>query len=195
MTRKRLRAALLTVVAAALAGIGYLVSRNVSDRRIDPLREVARELLPEVTQRIQDFRRVKMEKGRAVWEITAEEAQYLDDTRQVVVREPRVTFWLEDGERRVQVRGAEGRLVLDGQEVQSLTLRGKVAVRLDDLELETEEATYVRARDVIISPVPVVLRGPTLEVSGQGMEMEVGPQQVRLLGTVHTTLRADAARS
>jgi len=195
MRRTRLRTALLLVVAAALGGIGHLVSRSVSARRVDPLREFGRDFLPQVAQHIQDFRRVKVDKGRTVWEITAKDAQYSVDTHQVVIREPRMTFFLEEGRRAAHVQGAEGRLVVDGQEVQSLTLRGAVAVTLDGLELETEEATYVRARDLITSPAPVTLRGPTLEVHGRGMEVEVGPQHVRLLEDVHTTLRSNADRS
>jgi LPS export ABC transporter protein LptC len=195
MRRRRLRTALLMLVAAALGGVGYLVSRSVSARRVDPLRALGRDFLPQVAQHIQNFRRVKVEKGRTVWEITATDARYFDDTHEVVVREPRMTFYLDEGKRTARVEGAEGRLVVDGQEVESLTLQGNVAVMLDDLQLETEEATYVRARDLITSPAPVKLHGPTLEVHGRGMEVEVGPQLVRLLEDVHTTLRSDASRS
>lgn len=195
MRRTRLRTALLLVVAAALGGIGYLVSHSVSARRADPLRALGRDFLPQVAQHIQDFRRVKVEKGRTVWEITAQDAQYFEQTRQVVVRAPRMTFFLDEGRRTAHVEGDEGRLVLDGQEVQSLTLRGSVAVTLDDMHFETEEATYVRARDVITSPAPVTMRAPTLEVHGRGMEIEVGPQHVRLLEDVQTTLHGDDTRS
>ncbi len=195
MRRTRLRTALLLVVAAALGGIGYLVSRSVSARRVDPLREVGRDLRSQVAQRIKNFRRVKIERGHTVWEITAKDAQYYDETHQVVVQEPRMTFFLDDGARTTRVEGAEGHLVLDGQEVQSLTLRGGVRVDFDDLRVDTDEATYVRTRDVITSPSPVTVRGPTLEVTGRGMEIDVGPQQVRLFGDVRTTLRHEGTRS
>ena len=195
MQRTRLRTALLFVVAAALGGIGYLVSLNVWARRVDPQWELGRDFLPQVAQRIQDFRRVKVEKGRTVWEITAKDAQYFDQTSQVVVHAPRMTFFLDDGKRTAHVEGDEGRLALDGQEVQSLTLRGNVAVTLDDMHFETDEATYVRARDVITTSASVTMRSPTLEVRGRGMEIEVGPQHVRLLEDVQTTLQGDGARS
>jgi LPS export ABC transporter protein LptC len=195
MRRRRLRAALLVVVAAALGGIGYLVSRNVIARRADPLRALALDMLPEVAQRIQNFRRVKVEKGRTVWEITAKDAQYFAQTDEIVVHEPRVRLYLEDGGRECQIVGAEGRLALDGRELRGVTLRGGVEVTLDDLRLETEEATYDRERDLITSPANVVIRGRALEVRGRGMEISVGPQQVRLLDDVHTTVRSDAAKS
>ena len=195
MQRKWLRTALLLVVGAALGGIGYLVSRNVSARRVDARYELGLDFLPEVAQHIQNFHRVKVENGRTVWEINALDAQYFEETHQVVVHAPRMTFYLDQGKRAAHVAGDQGRLVLDGQEVESLTLEGSVVVTLDDLHLETDEATYVRARDLIVSPAPVFMRGPTLEVHGRGMEVEVGPQLVRLLSDVHTTVRNDGTKS
>jgi LPS export ABC transporter protein LptC len=194
MRRTRLRAALLLLVTVAAVGLGYLVSRNVAARRIDPLRALGEDFLPQVAQRIQNFRRVKVENGRTVWQITARDAQYFEQTGEIVVREPEMTFYLDEN-RQAHVAGAEGRLMLSGRELQTLTLSGSVAVRLDDLELNTEEATYDRGRDLITSPTTVTLRGRTLEVRGRGMEVEVGPQHVRLLEDVHTVVRTDAANS
>jgi len=195
MRRTRLRAGLLVVVAAALGGIGYEVSRTVGAHRARTLADLGSDFLPTVAQHIRSFRRIKVEKGRTLWEITARDAQYFDKQDEIVVREPQITFYLADGVRRAHVSGAEGRLVLAGRELKTFTLRGGVTVRLDDLEVETGEATYDRARDLITSPGPVRMRGRTLDVSGRGMEVQVTPQHVRLLEDVHTTVRSDAAPS
>jgi LPS export ABC transporter protein LptC len=192
MHRTRLRTALLVVVAAAVGGIGVLVARSVRHRRPPTLAE---DFLPQVAQRIQNFRRVKVKDGRPVWEITARDAQYFESDNALVVREPRLTFYLDQGARQAHVAGAEGHLVLDGRELRTVTLRGGVSVRLDDMELETEEATYDRARDLITSSALVTVHGRLLDVRGKGMEVEVGPQLVRLLDEVHTTVRFDGARS
>ena len=151
MPRTRLRAALLVVVAAALAGIGWEVSRTVGSRHARTLADLGSDFLPTVAQHIRSFRRVKVEKGRTLWEITARDAQYFDKQDEIVVREPQMTFYLADGQRRAHVSGSEGRLVLAGRELRSLTLRGDVTVKLDDLEVQTGEATYDRARDLITS--------------------------------------------
>jgi len=195
MRRTRLRAALLIVVAAALTGIGALVTRSVTARRAHTLRALGSDFLPQVAQRIQNFHRVKVQHGRTVWELTAKDAQYFEKRSEIVVREPQMTFFLDGGARRAHVTGAEGHVVLDGRELRSLTLRGSVSVRLDDLELETEEATYDHARDLITAPATVTVHGRTLDVRGRGMEVEVGPQHIRLLDDVHTTVRSNAAPS
>lgn len=195
MRRTRLRAALLLVVGAALAGIAYLVTRDVSARKAHTLQELGADFLPQVAQRIQNFRRVKMENGRMVWEITAKDAQYFEQDDQIVVIQPEMTFFMKQDGRAAYLVGAEGRITLDGREVKALTIRGSVAVRLDDLRVETEEATYDRERDLITAPGVVTLHGRTLDVRGRRMELDVGPQHVRLFEDVHTTVHSDAAPS
>jgi len=192
MRKRGLRRVLLAGVLTALGGIAYLVSSTMS-ARLDPVR-LGAELLPQVAQRIQNFRRVKVKDGRTVWEITADDAQYFEDENQIIVHEPRLTFFLKD-DRPCRVTGSEGKLSLDGRDIDSVTLGGRVSVELDDLVLETDEATYDRERDLITSPGAVTVRSRSLEVRGKGMEISVGPQQLRLLGEVHTTVRSDAATS
>src|SRR5438552_4304606 len=80
-------------------------------------------------------------------------------------------------------------------EMKAFTLRGGVAVELDDMELETAEATYDRAKDLITSPGDVTIHGRTLDVRGRGMEIQVGPQHVRLLKNVHTTVHRNVQPS
>jgi LPS export ABC transporter protein LptC len=195
MRRTRLRAALLLVVAAALVGLGVLVSRSVTARKARTLDDLGRDFLPEVAQRIQNFRRVKVKDGRTVWEITADDAQYYAEQDEIVVREPKLTLFFEDGRRQAQVTGAEGRLTLDGRELRAVTLRGGVDVKLDELALRTEEATYDRDRDLITSSSEVTIRGRTLDVQARGMEVAVGPQQVRLMQDVRTVVHPDASTS
>jgi LPS export ABC transporter protein LptC len=195
MRRTRLRAALLLVVAAALGGIGFLVSRNVTARRARTLGDLGRDFLPEVAQRIQNFRRVKVKDGRTVWEITAADAQYYAERDEIVVREPRLTLFFEDGRRQAHVTGAEGRLTLTGRELRLVTLRGGVDVTLEDLALRTDEATYDRETDLITSSAVVTIHGKTLDVRARGMEVAVGPQRVRLMDEVHTVVHPDASTS
>jgi LPS export ABC transporter protein LptC len=194
MRRTRLRAAMLAIVAAALAGIGYQVARSMQGRRPATLRDLGADFLPEAAQRIRNFHRVKTEHGRTVWEITAEDARLFEQSGEVVVREPRMTFHLQDGERQARIAGAEGRLLLDGgRELRRITLRGKVVLQIDDIEVTTEEATYDRAHDRITAPGDVTVHGAAIAVRGRGMEVDVAPQLVRLLEDVETVLRSHAA--
>jgi LPS export ABC transporter protein LptC len=195
MRRSRLRAALLTVVAAALAGIAVATWQNVTARRPRTIADLGADFVPEVAQHIQSFRRVKMKSGKLVWEVQAEDAQYFESDGQVVVRKPVVTFFLDDGTRRAQLVGNEGQLTLDGKELASVTLRGDVVLVIDDLELRTAEAFYDHAKDRISAPGAVTIHGKTLDVQGLGLEVEVTPRTMRLLSQVHTVVRSNAASS
>jgi LPS export ABC transporter protein LptC len=188
MRRTRLRAALLIVVAAAIAGIGWQVSRGVYSQKVRTVKDLGRDFLPKVAQHIRNFRRVKVEHGRAVWEITAQDAQYYEKHDQVVVHEPLVTFYMKDG-RRATVAGTEGRLTLKEHELSAFTLSGAVKVDLNGLELTTDQAVYDREHDLITAPGPIVLRGDTLDVYGTGLEIRVTPQQFHVLSNVRTVLK------
>src|SRR2546430_10175628 len=167
MRRTRLRTALLIVVSAALGGIGYLVSRNVVAHRAHPLEELGRDFLPQVAQRIQNFRRIKVEHGRMMWEITARDAQFFEQENQIVVLEPRVTFFMKEEGRKAHLKGAEGRITLDGHEMKAVTLRGGVAVEPDDREPQTAGATYDRAKGLISSPGHGANPGRTARLPGR----------------------------
>lgn len=194
MSRSRLRTGLLLVVALALVGLGVQVWRSVGKAE-KTIAELGVGLLPEVAQRMQFFKRVKVKDGRTVWEITADDAQYFDKENAVVVRAPKVTFSIDDGARKGELTGTEGRLVLVDRELESMVLRGQVVLKLDDMTLEADEATYDRTRDLITVPGDVTIRGTEIDLAARGMEVDVTPQLVRFQGDVRTVLKDDAERS
>src|SRR5213080_4574053 len=123
MRRKGVRATLLIVVGAALGVVGYLVSRNVVAHRVNPLEELGRDFLPQVAQRIQNFRRVKVEHGRMMWEITARDAQFFEQENQIVVLEPRVTFCMKEEGREAHLKGFFFFKQKTAYEMRAVTLR------------------------------------------------------------------------
>ena len=197
MQRSRLRVALLAVVVAALAGIGFATWQNVRARQPRTVADLGADFVPDVAQHIQNFRRVKVKNGKAVWEVKADDAQYYEGDKQIVVTNPQVTFFLEEKDRHAQLNGTEGRLTLDdsGRELAQVTLEGDVVLILDDLEVRTQTAHYDHAADRIAAPGVVTIHGKTLDVQGKGLEVDVTPRRVRLLKDVHTVLRNDAAGS
>src|SRR5438093_7370033 len=117
MRRTRLRTTLLLVVLAAVGGIGILVSRSIKARRTNPHSELGQDFLPQVAQRIQNFRRIKLKKGKAVWQMTAKDAQFYEKRNEIIVREPEMTFFLEGGNRKTFISGREGHLTVEGRDL------------------------------------------------------------------------------
>jgi LPS export ABC transporter protein LptC len=195
MGRRGVRALLLVVVSAAFVGIGWQTWRSMQRSRLRDVAGLVKDLVPNVTQHIRDFRRVKVKNGRVVWEVEAREAQYYEKEERVVVTAPRVVVYFDDGERRAELSGEQGHLDLADRELDAVRLEGSVRLLLDDLELTTDQATYERSREIIVAPGPVVVRGRSLDVEAVGMEVELQPQHLRFLADVHTELKLDDAAS
>jgi LPS export ABC transporter protein LptC len=195
MRRKQLRALLLVVVVGAIGLVGYQTVRTVALRKLKQgASALGEKLKTEVAQQMKHFKRIKLENGRTVWVIEAEEAEYRQAANEVVVRHPKVTVHLQDGAHTAIIAGTEGTITLDGQEVKHVELHGTVTITYDDLELRTEVATYDQVNDIVRAPGAVSLKGPDVEMRATGMEVDVQPQRVRLLADVHTVLRSrDAA--
>src|SRR3990172_1935015 len=112
--RKRLHLIVMASVTLLLASVALLVGRSLWQQRKRDLMQHAVELLPGVSQHIQDFGRVKVQDGRKVWEVAATDAQYFDEDKTVVVRGAVLQWFLKDG-RKVGLKGDEGRIILDGR--------------------------------------------------------------------------------
>jgi len=186
--RTRARRLVVALVVLLLATGGGLLARHLWNQKRADLARRAFDLLPNVAQRIRDFHRVKVDNGRKVWEVSAKEAQYHEDEGMVVVTEPVVSFFLEDG-RVVALRGNEGKVYLGGRDLQLVELVGGIEVELGDYAVRAEYASYDRRTDVVIAPGKVEISGDTFDMRGQQMEVTVGSQRLILSGGVETTLR------
>lgn len=189
--RKRLRLALVLTVALLFAGVAALVGRSLWQQYQFELARKGLELLPGVSQHIKDFRRVRVDEGRKVWEVAADDAQYFEGERAVVVRGAMVQWYLKDG-RVVGLKGAEGRIILDGRDVSRVELSGGIQVNVTDYVVRAEHATYERSSERISAPGMVEIAGKGLHLTGDGLEVDVEAQRLVLLRDV--AMRLEPAR-
>jgi len=190
LRRTRAKGALIAAVTLALVALGFVLGRTMLQRR-----EVARgssyNLPANVSQRIRDFRRVKVDDGRTVWELNAREAEYFEDQGKVLVSRPQVSFFGADGQS-VEVKGRQGRVYLEGSGLSKIELDGGIEVRVGGYVLHTEQAVWVQAQDVILSPGHVEVKGSEIAIEGNGMLVDLGRQRLELHHGVRTTLRGKA---
>jgi LPS export ABC transporter protein LptC len=177
--RKYLRMTLVLAFLIGLSSVGTLVARSMWRQHQKELLLRGLEILPGVSQHIQDFRRVKMKDGRKVWEVAAADARYFDATNTVVVRGPVLSWYLEDG-RRIGLEGDEGRIVLEDGDVARVELTGGIEVFLADYRVHAETAIYDRAADLITAPGAVEIDGDVLALRGRGMRVHVKNQTLSL---------------
>lgn len=194
----RSRARRLIVASLVLLALGFgaaLVATQLLRQRVeDELRRQALDLLPHVAQRIKDFHRVKVEQGRKVWEVSAREAQYHEEEQLVLVSEPAVAFYSPEG-RTVAVRSREGKVFLDGQELNAVELVGDLRMQFGDYALQTEVARYERSRQEIVAPGAIEITGKRVDLRGDRLDLDLAAERLHLRGNVRMVLRPQTERA
>lgn len=190
--RRRVRAVLAVLMIAAVGAVVVQLVRSQWAQHLRSLRTRELDFLPQVSQRIQNFRRVKMEGERKVWEVAAREAQYFEEDKLIVVDDPEVSFFVKDDQGVVSVKGKQGKILLDDREMDRVDLEGGIELRFRDYLVRTDRASYQRSDDAVVSPGTVLVTGDGLSLSGEHMTLEMGSQRVRFGGNVRTVLQRTA---
>jgi len=189
--RKHVRRLVLSLVILSLGGVAYLIGRNAWRQQQRAIVPKELQVLPGVSQHIQDFYRVKEQGGRKVWEVRAADAQYREEDSTVVVRDAAMHLYLKDG-RILGLKGDEGALHLSGREVRTVDLQGGIEVTFADYVLRTDQASYDDATDKISTRGPVEVKSPSFQVRGDRMEFDVQEQRIRLTKNVSTRIEPAA---
>jgi len=187
MNQRQFRFAVVSCAVLLLIGVGYRVVQSVQEQRAQASQHIGLNLVSEADQRIQNFRRVSIRGGKKLWEVAAREARYFAAESTVVVYGPEVAFYFGEGEV-VSVRGEEGRLRIQGQEVEQMVLKGKLEVRFADFLIVTEEAVYSQQQNRIFSPGVVEITGRGLTINGEVCEVAVANKKLTLAHDVQTMM-------
>jgi len=197
MRRKHARWAVLAVILAAFSGVGYLVHSSLQAQKSTQVDRTSLEgMLPDAVQWIQNFHRIEIREGRKAWELEAEEAQYLEDSQEVLVRKPRTSLYMKDGER-VTVSGGQGKIEFAGKELQKATLHDNVEIHVRGFVVRAEEAVYDRDADKVFAKGPVTIEGDQVHVAGTNMIVFMKESRFELDKPVRVTLQPkpeDASR-
>jgi LPS export ABC transporter protein LptC len=186
--RKHVRLSIIGLVAVLLGGVGFLVGHSLWQQHQRELTQKGLEFLPGVSQHIRDFHRVKVQDGRKVWEVSAQDAQYFQDDNLVVVRDALMELYLRDG-RKIGLKGDEARIVLDRRDVRRVELNGSIEVTASDYVVHTDRATYDHSRNLIFTPGAVEISGRALQLRGDRMEVQVDTERVTLFQHVSMHLQ------
>jgi LPS export ABC transporter protein LptC len=146
------------------------------------------EMLPDVSQRITEFRRVKVKDGRKVWELTAKEAQYFEDRGEVMVERPEAAFYAGDGQQ-IRITGKQGRIATKGNDLEQIHLDGGIEVSVGPYRLETDNALYLQDTDSVYAPGRVKLSSDAISLEGDVMVLDLNTQRVKVMKGVTTTFR------
>ena len=195
MSRHQIRFMLGITVLGLILALGYLSSQVGKDpataRLIDELStpDVTEEAM---VQRMTEFRRVKMQDGKKVWEIVARQARYFADTNAVVIDTPEVSLYFSDGEA-VALRCQEGTVHLNGEsDLLHIDLRGNLEIQMGAISLKTDQATYDRQKNTISSDGVIYVVGQGFTLEGKGYTVAVDAKQLTLKAEVYTTVTRES---
>jgi LPS export ABC transporter protein LptC len=186
--KRRIRLSIIALIVVLLGGVGFLVGRSLWQQHQRDLTQKGLEFLPGVSQHIRDFHRVKVQDGRKVWEISAQDARYFEEENLVVVRAAVMGWYSRDGQT-IGLKGDEARVVLDGRDVKRVELNGSIELTASDYLVRTDRATYDHARHLIFTPGAVEISGQALELRGDRMEVQIDSERVTLFHNVSMHLQ------
>ena len=191
MGRNQIRFVLGISVLVVIVVLGYLGARlrqDVETRQM--LDEIAASTEDgAVSQRMSEFRRIKMKDGRKVWEIAARQARYLADTNTVVIDSPEISFYFQDGET-VELNCQEGTIHLheETQDLVRIDLNGGLTMQVGDVSFTTDRAVYDHQDNTIVSDGVLNVAGEGYTATGRGYSVTVDTKRLVLDADVRTTV-------
>ena len=192
MRRSSIRSVVGAFIVVGVVGVGYGLYSTLQSQKSKRMDRTSLEgMLPDAVQWIQNFHRIEIRDGKKAWELVAEEAQYLQDQNQVVVRKPHTTFYMADGEK-VSVTGSEGSVEFVGQDLQKAVLHGNVEIHVRGFVVRADDAVYDRNSEQIVAEGPVTIDGEQVQVAGNDMTVYVKESRFQLENTVRVTLSPKA---
>ena len=188
MSRGQLRFLIALMVTTVLLVVGYqLVSTLHMQRQQEKdLAHLVKDIAPETTQRMQNFRRAKIRDNKKVWEIAAQQARYVQDSNEIIVEGPEVSLFVKDGD--VIAVDTVAALEAAGQPVIRMELSGGLEMRVNDLVITTPDAVYESDRGIIFSDGPIHIVGQGVEVEGKGYTVDILEKRLTLNADVRTTI-------
>lgn len=192
MERTQIRRVLIVGVMLALVGLGFTLGRSIVGQRQTEAPPPT-DLEPDVTQRIKEFRRVKVKDGRKEWELTAQQAEFFTEQGEVAITGPKLAFYGGEG-RDVEVKGREGRVFLQDGDVQRIELSGGIDVTVGGYFVQTDSATYFQNINSIAAPGEVRLTSSDIALTGQAMLLELGSRKVLFRNGVTTKFERTASK-
>lgn len=184
MNRNQARFVIGLVVVCILGGLGMVLwSQRQGDQDLPAVASSGGD------QRMQNFRRIKMRDGKKIWEISATQARFFEDRRELLVDAPTMSLYLDSGDV-IALQCREGRIILgqDMQEVVRMQLSGDLEMRVGAFSLKTQTALYDSAQNTVSAPDVVHIVGQDLSVEARGYQITVNEKRLTLHGEVHTTL-------
>jgi len=190
--RKTRRIVLLVVILLSLGGVAYKVAEVVWQmKKVDTKSPVAiLDSVPDAVLHIKDFHRAKIENGRKVWELFGDEAHYLKDKREALIKKPRFLYY-DKKDQAAETSAETAHIFLNEKELERLELKGGMRVSMQGHVLTSESANYLPAKEHISLPTRTQVVGEGISIEGASMEVELEEKKIRMVHDVKTKIEPE----
>lgn len=140
---------------------------------------------------LDNFKREEVKAGKKIWEVKASRGRYNPSAGRAMLENAEMLLHQKGGGI-VSLKANNANLTLEGSEgLSAAEFSGNVVIVQDNkTTLETELATYDKAKDTIVAPDFVKVSGDKMYLEGIGMEVLVTSKDIRLLKQTKTIIES-----
>jgi len=172
---KLLLVGLMTAAAVALAG-GFVLKRCVFEKP-----EVLLTALDDKAQlALQKIHQTATRGGITEWSLDADSARYLDESKELLLENLAVEFFMDDGTRML-LTADRGTLRTDTNDI---AVRENVRVTKEDLALSTEALDYDHQKRILTSQTEVRITSGNSQITAKTFRYDLNTRQAVLDGDV-----------
>ena len=165
----------LSIVGAVFMGYRRMLSGNAQHFSVSH---------GEAWMSIDKFHQVSTRNGIKEWRLDAGSARYIDPSKEAVLEDISVTFFLKDN-RTANLSADNGILKTESSDIE---VAGNVVVQNQDFSLETENLRYLHGERLIRSRVPVRMTGKQFQFTAESMSFDLRSNRTTLAGNVEGTI-------
>jgi LPS export ABC transporter protein LptC len=182
---RKIKMILLATIAIALGTVVavYIQFRSAANH-VEPVIESEE---PDATLSVNKIQQTATRDGKKEWSLEARSGHYLDKTRQLVLKDVKVTFFLKD-KSEIYLIADQGTL---NNDTSNIEVSGNVVLKNSEYRLLTENLSYVHDQRVLFSKAPVKISGASAELAAESLSYDLDAKRLTLEGGVATTIDED----
>jgi LPS export ABC transporter protein LptC len=178
MSTKNLKIVILSVI---LIIFGIIVAIFMNYRKMLDRSDISLSSFKQDAQlSLNRVRQIATRNGIKEWRLDAGSAQYNNESKQALLEDLSVTFFLQDG-RQLDMTAKEGSVKTDSNDI---TASGNISVVFGQYRMNTESLHYEHGRRVISAQTPVRIQGDSFDLTADTMSFDLNTKRTALTGNV-----------
>ena len=181
----KLKIILLATIVIALGTVIAIYIQFRSDPNV--VHRVAESDEPDATLSVNKIQQTATRDGKKEWSLEASSGHYLDKTRQLLLKDVKVTFFLKDKSEIILIAD-QGTLDTESSD---MAVSGNVVLKNNEYRLLTENLSYDHDQRLLYSKDPVRISGAAAELVAESLSYDLDAKRLTLEGGVATTIDED----